>query len=349
MIDQRPPERRPVRARRGRGAAVRRRLLRRRAGLDDRAPLGRPGPRAGRAAAGGPRPDRHLHLGPRRGRRVVADRRLPARAARARPVPVRLAGGAGRAARRRHQHARRPDPGGLPRRLHRGLLGPARGLPRSRGARRHVGHAGDGPAGGGHRDGAAGGRSAQRRRGTAATASSASATRWSSATGWYWPSCPKRVILAPDAARLADCGGTGAGRPVPRHRPGRRDPVLAGQRLLRRAVGRHGRLRVPQRTDPQPGQGRAVPDEGRHARQVPAVRHQGRLPDPARAPDRLHPQPVGVDGRQVGPLPGRPLLVRAHRRVRALPRGHRRRQGPGVQGRHPAGRGRPARWTPTAT
>ena len=138
---------------------------------------------------------------------------------------------------------------------------------------------------------------------------------------------------------MDDRGGTGACRPVSHHRPGRRDALLAGQRVLRGALDGHRHLRVAQRAHPQPGEGRAVPDEGRHAGQVPAVRHQGRLSVAAGPANGLHAQPVGVDGGRVGAIAAGPVLVRAYRRVRALPRGHGQREGPGVQGRHPPRRG----------
>ena len=200
------------------------------------------------------------------------------------------------------------------------------------------------------RDGAAGGRPAQRRVGPPPRRTCASAPSWSWATGWYWPSRASGVILVPDAARVADRGGAGAGRPVPRHRPGGRDPLLAGQRLLRGAsppdtgayVSRGGPTRSLAKAEPFRMKATALG-------QVPAVRDQARLPAPARRrtafPRRPSVWTVDASVRSQR----RPLLVRAHRRVRALPRGHRRRQGPGVQGRDPAGRGRPAPWTPTAT
>ena len=143
-----PARRRAVHRRARRGAAVRRRLVRRGDGGALRPPLGATGRRPARAA---PRraAARSCSSGtPRFAGAFWLTARLPALV----PGP---AGGLARRDRggaRRDRGRRRADPARLPRRLPDGLLAPARGLSRPRGAGQHLRLLAP-PAGRGRRDG----------------------------------------------------------------------------------------------------------------------------------------------------------------------------------------------------
>ena len=226
MRAQRPRGRGAVHRRARRGAAVRRRRVRRHDGRALRPPLGGPARRAARAAPGRPARGR-VPVGPGVRGRVLAHARLSA----VLPGPQRFSLAETEAALGATRAVPVPIPHDCRRRLPDGLLAPAGGVPRPRGAREHL-RLLAAAAGRGRRDGrVAASRARERRVDASATPACSSSTRSISAIACSSRNDGRRAAppaLGRSAAR---------GAPVERIRPAR---SATCSRSRRRTCARRG-------------------------------------------------------------------------------------------------------------